>query len=200
VLGVVGLIEDADRVVRRAFRSAGDVVVLLGDSHNELGGSEYLKAVHGLIRGEAPALDLEREAALQRVLIEGAAASLVRSAHDCAEGGLAVTIAESCFDSSHGVDVDVKGVGGPAAWRTVATLFGESASRAVVSVGPEHVDRVLALAAAAKVPAVRIGVVGGDRIRVSVDGARVLDEPLAAAESIWSTAIEHYFERRRAVA
>jgi phosphoribosylformylglycinamidine synthase subunit PurL len=200
VLGVVGLIEDADRVVSRAFRSAGDVVILLGDSRNELGGSEYLKTVHGLTRGEAPALDLEREAALQRVLIDGAAAGLMRSAHDCAEGGLAVTIAESCFDSSHGIDVDVKGVGAPAAWRNVATLFGESASRAVVSVSPEHVDRLLAMAGASNVPAVRIGVVGGDRIRVSVDGARVLDEPLAAAESIWSTAIENYFERRRAVA
>jgi phosphoribosylformylglycinamidine synthase subunit PurL len=82
----------------------------------------------------------------------------------------------------------------------VATLFGESASRAVVSVSPEHVDRVLAMAAATKLPAVRIGVVGGDRIRVSIDGVRVLDESIAAAESIWSTAIENYFERRRAVA
>jgi phosphoribosylformylglycinamidine synthase len=70
----------------------------------------------------------------------------------------------------------------------------------VVSVSPEHVDRLLAMAGASNVPAVRIGVVGGDRIRVSVDGARVLDEPLAAPESIWSTAIENYFERRRAVA
>ena len=200
VLGVVGLIEDADRVVRRAFRSAGDVVILLGESRNELGGSEYLKAMHGLIRGEAPALDLAREAGLQRVLVEGAAAGLIRSAHDCAEGGLAVTIAESCFDSSHGVDVDVKGVEAHAAWRDVATLFGESASRAVVSVSPELVDRLLAMAAAVPLPAARIGVVGGDRIRVSIDGVRVLDEPLAAAELIWSTAIEEYFERRRAVA
>jgi len=200
VLGVVGLIEDADRVVRRAFRSAGDVVILLGESRNELGGSEYLKTVHDLIRGEAPALDLAREAALQRVLVEGAAVGIIRSAHDCAEGGLAVTIAECCFDSSNGVDVDVKGVDAAAVWRDVATLFGESASRAVVSVTPEHVDRVLAMAAAVQLPAARIGVVGGDRIRVSIEGVRVLDEPLAAAELIWSTAIEDYFERRRAVA
>ena len=111
VLGVVGLIEDADRVVRRAFRSAGDVVVLLGESRDELGGSEYLKTMHDLIRGVPPSLDLSREAALQKVLVEGAAAGIIRSAHDCAEGGLAVTIAECCFDSSLGVDVDVKGVG-----------------------------------------------------------------------------------------
>jgi phosphoribosylformylglycinamidine synthase subunit PurL len=200
VLGVVGLIEDADRVVRRAFRSAGDVVILLGDSRDELGGSEYLKTMHDLIRGEAPHLALAREAALQKVLVEGAANGLICSAHDCAEGGLAVTLAECCFDSSLGVDVDVESVGGLAAWREVATLFSESASRAVVSVNPEHVDRMLAMAAAANVPAARIGVVGGDRIRVSIDGGRVLDESLVAAELIWSTAIEDYFERRRAVA
>ena len=113
VLGVVGLIEDADTVVRRAFRAAGDVVILLGESRDELGGSEYLKVVHGLIRGVPPSLDLAREAALQRVLVEGAAAGIIRSAHDCAEGGLAVTIAECCFDSSCGVDVDVAGVASP---------------------------------------------------------------------------------------
>jgi phosphoribosylformylglycinamidine synthase len=200
VLGVVGLIDNADRVVRRAFRSPGDVVILLGESRDELGGSEYLKTMHGLIRGEAPALDLAREGALQRLLVEGAAAGIIRSAHDCAEGGLAITIAECCFDSSLGVDVDVPTVGTLEAWRTVATLFGESASRAVVSLSPEHVDRLLAMAAAVNLPAARIGIVGGDRIRVSVDGGRILDESLAAAELIWSSAIENYFERRLAVA
>jgi len=90
VLGVVGLIEDADTVVRRTFRNAGDVVILLGESRAELGGSEYLKVVHGLVRGVPPVLDLDREKALQTLLVDGAAAGLIRSAHDCAEGGLAV--------------------------------------------------------------------------------------------------------------
>jgi phosphoribosylformylglycinamidine synthase II len=201
VLGVVGLIEDADTVVRRAFRSAGDVVILLGDSRDELGGSEYLKVVHGLIRGMPPKLDLAREAALQRLLIDGAAAGLIRSAHDCAEGGLAVTVAESCFDSSLGVDVDVAGVASDAVKsRDIATLFGESASRVVVSVSAERASELLSMAAAVDVPAIRIGVVGGDRIRISVDGRRLLDESLVAAEQVWSMAIEEYFERRRAIA
>jgi len=200
VLGVVGLLENAERVVRRTFRAAGDVVILLGENRGELGGSEYLKVMHGLIRGKAPALDLTREAALQELLVSGAAEGLIRSAHDCAEGGLAVTLAECCFDTSLGVDANVPGVAAAAGWRDVATLFGESASRVVISVSPEHADRVLAMAAAKAVPAARIGTVGGDRIRVSVDGERVLDEPLAASEHIWSTAIEAYFERRRAVA
>ena len=87
-----------------------------------------------------------------------------------------------------------------AEWRDVATLFGESASRVVVSVSPERVGALLSMAAAAKLPAAQIGIVGGDRIRIAVEGERVLDEPLAAAELIWSTALEDYFERRRAVA
>ena len=191
VIGVVGLIEDADTVVRRAFRAAGDVVILLGEGRDELGGSEYLKVVHGLIRGVPPSLDLARESALQRVLVEGAAAGVIRSAHDCAEGGLAVTIAECCFDSSFGVEVALAGVATPtAAWRNVATLFGESASRVVVSVSPDRVESLLSMAAAAKLPAAQIGIVGGDRIRVSVEGERVLDEPLAATELVWSTALE----------
>ncbi|HLG55809.1 MAG TPA: phosphoribosylformylglycinamidine synthase subunit PurL [Vicinamibacterales bacterium] len=201
VLGVVGLIEDADTVVRRAFRSAGDVVILLGDSHDELGGSEYLKVVHGLIRGVPPKLDLAREAALQRLLVDGAAAGLIRSAHDCAEGGLAVTVAESCFDSSLGVDVDVAGVASDAAkHRDIATLFGESASRVVMSVSAARAAELLSMAAAVDVPAIRIGVVGGDRIRIAIDGRRLLDESLVAAEQVWSMAIEGYFERRRAIA
>src|SRR5678815_1536387 len=102
VIGVVGLIEDADRVVGRAFRSAGDVVVLLGESRNEFGGSEFLQVVHDQIRGIPPQLDLSREAALQWVLVEGASSGLIRSAHDCAEGGLAITLAECCFGTPFG--------------------------------------------------------------------------------------------------
>ena len=98
-----------------AFRADGDVVILLGESHGELGGSEYLKTVHGLVRGMPPALDLAREAALQRVLVDVAQAGLVASAHDCAEGGLAVTLAECCFDAGLGVEVNVPAVAASAA-------------------------------------------------------------------------------------
>jgi len=201
VIGVVGLIEDADTTVRRTFRAAGDVVVLLGDNYDELGGSEYLNMAHGVVRGTPPALHLLGEAALQRVLVEGAANGIIRSAHDCAEGGIAITIAECCFDTPFGVEADLAAVpGASGAYEDISTLFSESASRVVVSVAPGRVDELLALAAGAGVPAAAIGLVGGDRIRMSVDGRRVIDEPRAAAEEIWSTAIEECFERRRAIA
>jgi phosphoribosylformylglycinamidine synthase len=200
-LGIVGLIEDADRAGRRAFRQAGDAVVLLGESRAELGGSEYLKVVHGRINGVPPVLDLKREAGLHRVLVDGAAAGLVQSAHDGSEGGLAVTIAECCFDTGLGVEVTLPAVvDETAAFADVATLFGESASRAVVTVAPDRVAELSALAAAAGVPAAVIGTVGGDRIRIAVDGRWLVDEPLATAERIWSTAIDAYFERSRAIA
>ena len=201
VVGVVGLIENADTVVGRAFRASGDVVVLLGDSTDELGGSENLNVIHGLVRGVPPSLHLLSEAALQHVLVEGAARRLIRSAHDCAEGGLAVTLAECCFDVGLGIDVDVPGVETTSAgYQDIAMLFGESASRAVISVAPDRAADLLALAAAEGVTATMLGTVGGDRIRISIDGRRALDEPLAAAERIWSSAIGAYFERKRAIA
>jgi phosphoribosylformylglycinamidine synthase len=201
VLGVVGLIEDADRVVRRAFQAAGDVVLMLGDTREELGGSEYLKVMHGLIRGVPPALDLAREAALHRVLIQGASTGAIRSAQDCSEGGFAVTLAECCIGTGLGAEVDIQSAGaGTAGFDDIAALFSESASRVVVSVAAGREADVMALAAREGVPARRIGLVGGTRIRVSVDGRRVLDEPLGLAEHAWDTAIERYFAPARALA
>ena len=200
-LGVVGLVEDAEHVVTRAFKAAGDVIVLLGESRDELGGSEYLKTMHGLVRGVPPALDLERERRLQRLLVEGAAAGIIRSAHDCAEGGLAVTLAESSFETGLGLEVNVAplDVAEPAMME-VSTLFGESASRVVVSVAPERAHELLGRASAASVPAAVIGRVGGTYVRVSVGGRAVIDEALAVAEQIWSAGIERYFEPAKAIA
>ena len=180
VIGVVGLIDDADRVARRTFQAAGDVVVLLGESRAELGGSEYLKIVHGLVRGVPPALDLAREAALQRLLVDGISAGVIRSAHDCAEGGFAITLAECCFDTGFGVSADIAGVA--AAKRPLPTLRRCSANRRRVWSCPSLRARAVGSAGhgpwPAGVPAIRIGTVGGNRIRVGVDGRTVLDESL----------------------
>jgi phosphoribosylformylglycinamidine synthase len=200
-LGVVGLLDSADRLVQRTFQRSGDAVILLGESRAELGGSEYLHTLHGLTRGLPPVLDLQREAALQRLLVDGIAAGLIRSAHDCAEGGLAITLAECCFGTGLGVQIDVPAVATDVApFVDDATLFGESASRAVVSAAPEDVSALLALAAAAGLPARQVGSVAGERIQIAIDNRPVVDELVADAERIWSRVFHDYFERNRPVA
>jgi len=201
VLGVVGIIEDDSRVVRRTFQREGDLIVLLGTSANELGGSEYLKTIHGLVRGRPPALDLGREAALQRLIVDAIAQGLIRSAHDCAEGGLAITIAECCFDSGLGALADLPAVDVDAAdFCDISTLFNESASRVVASADPQAAERLVQLGEKRSVPTRVIGRVGGDRIRIGIDGRGVIDEPVVGAERIWADTIGAYFESQRAIA
>src|SRR5262249_47563714 len=154
------------------FAGDGDVVILLGDSRDELGGSEYLKTVHGLVRGDVPVLDLARERALQALVADLAAAGLTRSAHDCADGGIAVTLAECCFDANGlGCDIDLRASRSsavPQSFALDAALFGESASRIVLSVAPQHESDVLRRASAAGVPAARIGTTVGTQLRIAV--------------------------------
>jgi phosphoribosylformylglycinamidine synthase len=198
-IGVVGLLEHADRVVSRRFQESGDAIMLLGEGRGELGGSEYLKVMHDLVRGVPPALDLDAERALQALLVTLAEERLVRSAHDCSDGGLAVTIAECAFETSGiGAEVSIEGVPVSRDGRVnvAAALFGESASRVVVSVVPEHVTTVLQRAAAAKVPARVIGQTGGSRLRLAVAGDIVIDQSADEAERVWSTAIDRYFAQR----
>jgi phosphoribosylformylglycinamidine synthase len=190
IIGVVGLIEDASHVLTRAFQGSSDAVILLGEDRGELGGSEYLKVVHGLVRGDAPALDLRREAALIKLITGAAAEGLLRSAHDCSDGGIAVTLAESCFDTGGiGASIDLDGA---------LELFSETASRIVASVSASKEKELLARAAAAGVPARRIGTTGGSRLQIRVGGESTIDVAVAEAEQIWATALEQYFKRAAA--
>jgi phosphoribosylformylglycinamidine synthase len=185
-------------VLARPFRSAGEEIVLLGDSFDELGGSEYLKIVHGAVRGEPPRLDLARERALIALLTRGAAQGLLRSAHDCSDGGLAVTLAECAFGTGGvGFEVDLPALSTEQN-RHTATLFSESASRAVVSVRSDQRTALLELAAALGVPHTVIGRTGGSRLRIAIEGQQVVDLALADAEQQWSTAIERHFAGRAA--
>jgi phosphoribosylformylglycinamidine synthase len=199
VIGVLGLIEDATKVVTRTFKDAGDAIVLLGSSQGTLGGSEYLKTIHGLVRGRPPQLDLGRERALITLLTRSAAAGLLRSAHDCSDGGLAVTLAECAFDTAGlGFEASLSEVAGAVAAKVPATLFGESASCAVVSAKADDLAALLALASEAGVPAQTIGRTGGSAIRINVGGAVALDVPVIEAEQIWSNALGRYFAGRAA--
>ena len=200
IIGVVGLMEDAACAVARAFRRAGDELVLLGDVGTALGGSEYLKTVHGLVAGDAPPLDLARERALIEVLTKAASARLISSAHDCSDGGLAVTLAECTFDTAGiGCVADVPATTpGPNGWTPIGVLFGESAGRVVVSVQPDRREALLDLARTAGVPATVIGRTGGSRIQVTVAGQPAIDCSVEEAERIWSSALGRFFAGRAA--
>ena len=199
VLGVVGLIEDAGHVVGRSFRAAGDAIVLLGENRHELGGSEYLKVTEGLIAGMPPDVDLAAEKRLQQLLVAGTREGLIRSAHDCAEGGVAITLAECTFGTNGiGLSVDLEAVDAPSAWTSPSTLFSESASRVVVSVERGRLAELLARAKAFEVPAREIGTTGTGRIDVSINGSRVLDIAVNEAETAWDTALDRFFKQRAA--
>jgi phosphoribosylformylglycinamidine synthase len=187
VIGVVGVMEDASRVVTRAFQANGHAIVLLGEDRGELGGSEYLKVVHGLVRGDAPAFEAAREARLIKLVTDAASAGLLRSAHDCSDGGFAVTLAESCFNAG--------GIGASVALSSDVELFSESASRILVSVETSKEQDLLERAAAAGVPARRIGTTGGSRIEIFVNARKVVDVAVAEAENLWATALEKHFTR-----
>ena len=201
IIGVVGLLERADRVVRGRFASAGDAIMLLGEGRGELGGSEYLKTMHGIVGGLPPSLDLDAERALQSLVVRLASEGLLRSATDCSDGGLAVALAESCFGTDGiGAEASIPdvAVAGQQSINDAAALFGESASRVLVSVVADDVATVLERAAAAGVPGRVIGQTGGNLLRIAAGGRMVVDMPVHEAERVWSAAIEAYFRKRAA--
>jgi len=199
IIGVVGVLDQADRVVGRRFQDSGDVIVLLGEGRNELGGSQYLETLHDLVRGLPPRLNLDAEKALQHLIVDLASERLIRSAHDCSDGGLAVTLAECCFDTGGAgaeVSLEALNVGRDSRLNDAVALFGESASRVVVSVAPDNVTEILQRAALAGVLARVIGETGGNRLRIAVAGRTIIDVSVDDAERVWSTAIEGVFVRR----
>jgi phosphoribosylformylglycinamidine synthase len=142
VIGMVGLIPDMTRICTQGWQAEGDLIYLLGlpltDStpHLGLGGSEYLASIHGVVAGKPPVVDFDLERRVQAATREGIRQGWVRSAHDCAEGGIAVALAESCIAGQLGAQINLGLTDVERRWDEV--LFGESASRILVSVKPEH--------------------------------------------------------------
>jgi phosphoribosylformylglycinamidine synthase len=181
VVGMVGLLEGR-LPTPSAFQAAGDVVALFGPWRTEtpdLGGSTYLHALFGRAAGHPPQLDLEAERALQRLLIEASAAGLLRSAHDCSDGGLGIALAECCLWSGLGLEADAALPEDRLA--ATAALFGEAASRAVVSLALERWDALATLAQSAGVPLQRLGVVRGEHL----SWAPHLHIPVAGLHTTW---------------
>jgi len=189
VLGVVGLIEDVDGAVSRAFQEAGQDIVLLGTLRDDLAGTEYLQAVHGLVRGRPPQPDFAHERALHRLLVEAASARLFSAANDVAKGGLAVTLAEACFGRGVGAEVDLPPIVSALVENDVATLFSETPGVVVAAVAPGRLSHVERLAAGCGVACRHIGSTGGSALRVTVGGRSVLDVRLDDALSRWAAVL-----------
>ncbi|AIQ33749.1 phosphoribosylformylglycinamidine synthase [Paenibacillus sp. FSL R5-0345] len=185
VVGMVGLVADTDHITTQGFKQEGDSILLLGVTKAELGGSEFQYAVHGVTEGRPPALDLATEKKLLSAVLQSIRGGLVRSAHDLSEGGLAVALAESCISGGIGANVELSANG----LRSDVALFSESQSRIVLTAAPERAEELKAAIAASGVPVEIIGTVGGDRLRVNLDGASVLDEAVAELKFVWEDAI-----------
>jgi phosphoribosylformylglycinamidine synthase len=183
---MVGLIDDVSKATRMTFTTPGDAIVLLGETKDELGGSEYLARIHGLTIGAPPTVDLDGEKRLIEALLAAIGRGVVRSAHDCSEGGLAVALTESCVaerDRMLGADVTLPATGLPMR----SAFFGESQGRVVVSTA--DADAVLAIAAQHGVPAARIGTVRSEPTLTLRAGDAVLESALAPLAAAYHDAI-----------
>ena len=197
VIGALGVLENVANAVPSGFQAPGDIVYLIGEAAERqqtedvitgeaghLAGSEYLRQFHGLVAG-SPRIDLALEARVQRVLVEAANERLLHSAHDCSHGGLAVTLAEACLLHDVGFMTERVRFRG----RRDAALFGEKASRVIVSVDESNVGAFEGLMARIEVPFVRLGVTGGDHLRLSTSIDIPLEEMRAAYEGGLSEAL-----------
>jgi phosphoribosylformylglycinamidine synthase subunit PurL len=196
VLGVLGMIEDATRALGMAFRAEGDVILILDGSKSEatdgqtaareFSSSEYARTIHGVIAGAPPAVDLDAEKRLITLLVSLASEGALQSAHDVSDGGIAVTLAESCFASDR---LSAK-VSLTSREPDEAALFGERGARAVVSVTSANLARVLSLAAQYRVSAAEIGNVTRGDFRIELNGKAVVGATVPSLADAWSGALE----------
>jgi phosphoribosylformylglycinamidine synthase len=188
-VGVVGIIDDISKVTRFHFAQPGRDVVLLHTSWSvtaaEFGSSEYSKEILGELWGSAPALDINKEAALQKLILELISQGLIESAHDCAEGGLAVAVAESAFVREIGADIDL--TSGRLLREMV--LFGETASRIVISCDPKNSQAIKQMAVESGVVAERLGQTTNDKLTIRVDGQVAVDAQVSELKHVWENAL-----------
>ena len=193
VLGVVGLLEDATSRMTHDFRAVGKTIVLLRgsepgdatDAEVEFGSSEYAKEICGAVWGFPPALELEEEASLQGCVLELIGAGLIESAHDCSDGGLAVAVAEAGFPRDIGARVELRSEGLAPEY----LLFGEDASRVVISCDAEKLGRIKEVAVKWRVAAESIGQTTSSQVEFFVDGKKVVAAPVSELKAAWEEAL-----------
>ena len=205
VIGMVGLVEDVRRVVQPGFKNDGDVIALLGSTADDLLMSEYSVSVAGISPEEliasrtVPELNLELEKSVQETCLQAAEAGLLKSAHDCADGGLAVTLSELCFSSlgrnAVGADIQLDGE-----LTSAVLLFSETPSRIVISFDATEEDNLRAIAKRNNAPFSIIGRVGGDRLRIKRDQEMIVDASVVQLESTWREGLSNKLHAEALVA
>jgi phosphoribosylformylglycinamidine synthase subunit PurL len=194
VIGIVGLLDDVHKAAKMHFAQPGRKIVWLRannvgdavDAESEFGSSEYAKEILGAMWGYPPELDIEKEATLQRAIVALIQAGLVDSAHDCADGGLAVALVECALPAGIGARVNLAGKGLPPEFR----LFGEDASRIVLSCDPAHVVRIKQVAEDFGVKAHVLGETGGERVEITIDGEAAISASIEDLRGAYEGALE----------
>lgn len=189
MVGMIGLIKDADKYVTQDFKNEGDSIVLLGENRGDLSGSEYLYLIHKEKKGN-PEIDIDKEKKIQEACLEAIESGIINSAHDCSEGGLAVTLAESCVTKGdHMLGATVKLSSLKKNERKDAVLFGEAPSRIVVSLNKDNLVALEKIVKKHSVPYQVLGSVGGEKLAVLHNETLVIDLPLAKLSDTWRNAI-----------
>ena len=192
IVGVVGLVHPLEDLMSPWFKQPGDLVVLLGETREELGVTEYLRVIHGRERGFPPEINLDQEQQVLLCVREAIQGRLIRSAHDLSEGGLAIALVESCLlhpVQPLGVQVDLDR---PGDIRLDAVLFGESQSRILISLQEKEFGSLSGLAEKHGVKLTLLGKTGGDRFKIHLrdGGARLIDLSLDRMASVWENTLE----------
>ena len=217
-VAMVGLIEDEKHITTQWFKNKGDAIILVGpgagvadpdsssaaaanDPGYNLGGSRFLKVCYGKKIGPVPKLDLKLETAVQNGVRDLIRLGLVRSVHDCSEGGLAVAMVECCFnlDRLLGAEIDLENCGGshagdaPASTNVATVLFNETQSRIIISCDPKNTELVLSELRSKNIPHAQIGGVIADDLRITANGEN-LSWPVAELHDLWWNAIQRAVE------
>ncbi len=180
IIGMLGLLEDIKHRTTMGFKQENDAIFILGDSLEELGGSEYIKVVHNLIKGRCPGINLTLEKNIQDTCLSLIQSGFIQSAHDISEGGLAVTLAECCIQGNLGASLVI----GETGLSEAALLFGESQSRIIISVSPEYLFEVIPYLEEEEIPYMQLGLVTTDK-QLKID--EVIDLSVDDLKKSWES-------------
>ncbi len=184
VIGMVGLVRDVDHITTQGFKAEGDVIILIGDTKDEFGGSELQYVLTGESVGRPPVIDLATEKKMLDAVLGAIRQGLVASAHDLSEGGIAVALAESCMSGRLGANVALT-----SELRPDHLLFSESQSRILLSAKPDQADALQAWLTEQGVAHAQIGQVGGTELTIQVNGEIGVQAPVKHLETVWKDAI-----------